>query len=948
MTITQFGRFRVDLHRRELLADGQSLSLGSRALDLLIVLLEARGKLVTKDELMSRVWPGTVVEENALQAQVSTIRKALGQDRDFIRTSARRGYRFVAEVTTPARQDETPSDPGATLVGQFRESPPPTNLPASLSALVGREAQLSDVADLVAAHRLVTLGGAGGIGKTRLSVELGRRLLPKFADGVWIAELGPLSDPEFVLPTIATVFGVAGGPASFERLAAALASKHLLLLLDNCEHVIDAAARSAEALLQAGATLQVIATSQEPLRVEGECVHRVPALDVPAEGTYDTEDVLQHSAVRLFVVRAREAEPRFSLDARSGAAVATICRRLDGIPLAIELAAARAAALGVEGLASRLDDRFRLLTDGRRTALTRHQTLRATLDWSHELLPEPERVVMRRIAVFAGGFTAEAASSVAASREISASEVVRGLANLVTKSLVTSDVGSATANYRLLETTRAYALAKLVESGELDQVARRHAEYFRDLLEQTKTELRKHPTPERLADYRRWIDDVRAALDWSFSPDGDAMVGVALTVGSECLWFGLSLMDEWRRRVACALSRLCPGVSARREMQLFAALGRALYYTNGPGPDVCAAWTDVLALAERLDDTEYRLNALWGLWRYRIINGECQAALALARKFANLPPDKVDATDLLFGERLLATSLFVLGDLSNARRHLEHVLNPHPAPIRRPRVIRFQLDLAVRTRAILARILWLQGFPDQAMRITQDNVEDARAIDHVITVCSALDAASVVALAVGDLATAERWVATLLQLSATHALGFWQGWAHTFEGQLLIKRGDVALGVRRLRTGLDELTEAKFVQHRPMPLGALAEGLARVGEVAQALLVINEALAHCERTAETWSMAELLRIRGGLVFLDGTPKAVVMAEDLYKQGLDWARRQGALSWELRCAISLAQLWHEQQRTKEARELLLAVYNRFTEGFETADLKIAKALLVSLQ
>jgi hypothetical protein len=265
---------------------------------------------------------------------------------------------------------------------------------------------------------------------------------------------------------------------------------------------------------------------------------------------------------------------------------------------------------------------------------------------------------------------------VAASGEISAPEIVRGLANLVTKFLVTSDAGSATANYRLLETTRAYALEKLVESGELDQVARRHAEYFRDLFEQTKTELRKYPTTERLADYRRWIDDVRAALDWSFSPGGDAMVGVALTVGSECLWFGLSLMDEWRRRVACALSRLCPGVSARREMQLFAARGRALYYTNGPGPDVCAAWTDVLALAERLDDTEYRLNALWGLWRYRIINGECQAALALAQKFANLPPDKVDATDILFGERLLATSLFVLGDLSNARRHLEHVLNP--------------------------------------------------------------------------------------------------------------------------------------------------------------------------------------------------------------------------------------------------------------------------------
>jgi predicted ATPase/DNA-binding winged helix-turn-helix (wHTH) protein len=946
----QFRRFRVDLHRRELLASGVAVHIGSRALDILIVLIEARGELVTKDELMSRVWPGTVVEENALQAQISAIRKALGEDRDLIKTNARRGYRFVAEITIPAGQDETSSDSDAALVAQFRASPPPTNLPASISDLVGREAQLSHVADLVAAHRLVTLGGAGGIGKTRLGIELGRCLLPKFADGVWIAELGSLSDPELVLPTIATVLGLAGGSASLERLAAALASKHLLLLLDNCEHVIDAAARSTEALLQAGAALQVIATSREPLRVEGECVHRVPALDVPREGTDDTEDMLRYSAVRLFVGRAREAEARFSLDARSGTAVATICRRLDGIPLAIELAAARAAALGVEGLASRLDDRFRLLTDGRRTALTRHQTLRATLDWSFELLPKPERLVMRRIAVFAGGFTAEAASSVAASGEIAASEVVLGLANLVTKSLVTSDVASTTTNYRLLETTRAYALEKLTESCELDQVARRHAEYFRDLFEQAETEQRTHPTAERLAHYRRWIDDVRAALDWSFSPGGDAMIGVALTVTSERLWFGLSLMDEWRRRVECALSRLRPGVSegTRREMQLYAALGRALYYTNGPGPEVCAAWTDVLAVAERLDDTEYRLNALWGLWRYRIINGECRAALALAQRFSNLPPDQADTTDLLFGERLLATSLFVLGDLSNARRHLEHVLNPYPAPIRRPRDIRFQLDLPVSTRATLARILWLQGFPDQAMRMAQDNVEDARAIDHVITVCNALDAASMVALAVGDLATAERWGAMLLERSARHALGFWQGWGHIFEGQLLIKRGDVALGVRCLRTGHDELREARFILRRPALLGMLAEGLAGVGQVAQAVLAIDEALAHCERTDERWSMAELLRIRGGLVLLDGTRKAAVMAEDFYRQGVDWARRQGALSWELRCATSLAQLWHERRRTKEAHELLSPVYDRFIEGFETADLKTAKALLDSLQ
>jgi predicted ATPase len=254
----------------------------------------------------------------------------------------------------------------------------------------------------------------------------------------------------------------------------------------------------------------------------------------------------------------------------------------------------------------------------------------------------------------------------------------------------------------------------------------------------------------------------------------------------------------------------------------------------------------------------------------------------------------------------------------------------------------------VHGRAILALILWLQGFPDQAMRTAKDNVEDARAVNHVIAVCIALSAAATVAVAVGDLATAEHWVAMLLERSAKHALRFWQAFGHGLEGQRLIGRGDVVAGVRCLRTALDELHNAGFVLHRLRALGALAEGLASVGQVPQALVAIDEALAQCDRTDERWNMAELLRIKGELLLLEGTHEATAAAEDHFLQALDWARRQGALSWELRCATSLARAKHEQQRTGEARELLSAVYDRFTEGFDTADLKTAKALLSSLQ
>jgi predicted ATPase/DNA-binding winged helix-turn-helix (wHTH) protein len=480
-----FGRFRLMLHSRELLVDGSPVPIGNRAIDVLIALIDACGELVTKDELLSRVWPNTTVEENNLQFQISTLRKALGADRDFIKTVCGRGYRFVAEITVErraTRPDEasTAVDRSAAPVVRLVDLPPPGALPAPSSELVGRDAQLSDVAALVAANRLVTLVGAGGIGKTRLALELARRQLTKFEDGVRIAELGPLSDPGLVLPTIAAALELSDAGASPASLAAALGPRRPLLVLDNCEHVIDAVAAITEALLYANPSLQVIATSREPLRAEGEWVYRVPPLDVPPEGVEAVEDVLQHSAAKLFMARTSAAQPVALLDRRVGAAVAKICRQLDGVPLAIELAAASAAALGVEGLASRLDDRLSLLTNGRRTAPTRHQTLRATLDWSYELLSEPERAVMRRLAVFADEFTMEAAGAVASGRDVTAADVVRCLAGLVSKSLVASDVGGPVPHYRLLKTMRAYAMERLAESGEVEAVSKRHAGFRPD------------------------------------------------------------------------------------------------------------------------------------------------------------------------------------------------------------------------------------------------------------------------------------------------------------------------------------------------------------------------------------------------------------------------------------------------------------------------------------
>ncbi len=947
----EFGRFRVLPHRRELVADGRPLALGGRAFDVLMVLIEAAGAVVGKDALMNQVWPDRVVEENSLQAQISALRRAFGADRDLIRTIAGRGYQFSGEIRAAPAGPDAQESPEALQSGATR-SRPPTNLPEPVSELIGRDAELDEILCLTASHRLVTLTGAGGIGKTRLGFEAARQLLPRFADGVWAVELAPLADPELVPVTVATALGLelASGVASPQSVANALRSKHLLLMLDNCEHVLDAAARLAEALLRANPAAHVVATSREPLRVEGEWIYPVQPLAVPTQDSLKSDDPLRYGAVRLFIERAHATEPHFSPDTHSLITITEICQHLDGIPLAIELASARAAALGVGGIAAGLDDRFRLLAGGRRTAMARHQTMRATLDWSYELLTEPERMVLRRLAIFAGSFTLQAVRAIAADDESAELDVVDCVISLVAKSLVTADAGGAVIRYRLLETTRAYALEKLAEAGEFDAAARRHAGRYLDIFERAAGEAETRPIDEWLADYGPRLDNVRAALDWAFSLGGDASVGVALTAAAVPLWMHLSLMEECRGGVERALAAIAAGAGrdARREMQLHTALAASLMYTRGAVSEVGAVGTKALEIAESLGNAEYQLRSLWGLWSFHISGGHQCVALTLAQRFCALAAKRSDPNDRLIGERMIGTSQYYLGDLLSARRHLERVLGHYVAPAQKSQIVRFEGggDRWAATRSFLARILWLQGLPDQAVRTAESSVAEARATDHAISLGGALAvAACPIALWVGDLAAAEHYVEVLLDHSTRHALARWRVFGRCYQGVLVIQRGDVNTGLRLLRAAFAEPAAAGSVPRLFTFL--MAEALGRAGQIADGLAAIEEAIVRSERSEERWTTAELLRIKGELLLLQDAPGAVAAAEDQFRQALDWGRRQGALSWELRAATSLARLVSDQGRAADATALLQPVYDRFTEGFATADLKAAKALLDDL-
>jgi predicted ATPase len=509
------------------------------------------------------------------------------------------------------------------------------------------------------------------------------------------------------------------------------------------------------------------------------------------------------------------------------------------------------------------------------------------------------------------------------------------------------EVGSVIAHYRLHETTRAYALEKLDENGEFDQVARRHANYYQDLFDSAEIELDTLPPAVWLVRYGHQIGQVRAALDWAFSPTGDAKVGAALTVAAIPLWVHLSLTEECRGRVERAISGPAESRDVRRNMQLQAALGAALFLTKGSCPEMVAAWTAALKIAEVLDDADYRLRALWGLYVDCITSGRYPAALAAAERFCTFAAKTTDPADGAIGDRLVGTALLALGDLEGARRHVERMLGRYVA--RRSHIIRFQFDQRLLAHSFHSLILWLQGFADQAMHSVESQVVDARASGHPRSVSTALlQSACPVALLVGDLSLAERYIKEVMDHSARHVAEIWNLVGRCFAGVLLVKRGDIGAGLELLRSALARKPQSVFaILHTPF-LAEMADALGRDGKAAEGLSIIDEALARSERDEERWCVAELLRIKGELILREGAPRAATAAQEHFLQSLDWARRQGALSWELRTSTSLARLQHDQGRIPEARSLLQSVYDRFSEGFETADLKTAKAYLNSLQ
>ena len=532
-----------------------------------------------------------------------------------------------------------------------------------------------------------------------------------------------------------------------DGLTAWLRDKQALIILDNCEHVIGAAAALAEEIIRSVPEIRILATSREPLRAVGEWRHRLAPLSFPSEAAdLDANSALQFPAIQLFHERASASVDEFVLDEGDIPALAEICRRLDGVPLALELAAAHVGVLGIRGLAERLDDRFALLIQGRRTALPRHQTLRATLDWSYKLLPDAEQVVLRRLAVFRGEFTMGAAAAVAAEANIAPDDVVNGIANLVDKSLVVADIGGATTYYHLLELTRSYAQEQLHDSGESDNVSRLHAEYFHHVFVGSEAGSRARSKQEWVAGYGRHIGNLRAALDWTFSPDGDTALRVALAAAATDFWIAMSLLSECCDWGTKAVEQLGAGAGSRDEMKLQCGLGKALTYSRGMGGDAKRAITRALTLAKELGDSEYQLRGTYTLWLFALRVVELGQCLALARACGTLAETMQDASAKAMADFALGQTQYYLGQHVAAAANLARARAIYPLDTRGGDPIRLGADLLTCSSSYQAVTFWSRGLVDQAYRAGRDAIRQAREINHAVSLCTALAAPSSILL----------------------------------------------------------------------------------------------------------------------------------------------------------------------------------------------------------
>jgi predicted ATPase/class 3 adenylate cyclase len=833
----------------------------------------------------------------------------------------------------------------------------PTNLPDEPTAFIGRESEVAAVSELLhrPTVRLVTLTGPGGTGKTRLALRISSMLLGDFDSGVFFTSLGSVANPALVASSIAQALALREivGRSPQETVSEFLDDKHLLLVLDNFEHLLEASSLVA-ALLDSCPSLHILVTSRSPLRLAREREFMVPPLSIPDIHRLPPLDELsRYEAVALFVDRAQAVGAGLAVTVENARDIVEVCRRLDGLPLAIELAAARVKIFPPRALVGRLSSTLQLLAGGPHDLPARQRTLRGAIDWSYGLLTEGEKTLFARLSVFSGGCTLEAAEAICDADHDFPVNALDGISSLIEKSLL-RQVGEDEARFLMLETIREYSLERLTSSGEADSLRRRHAEFFLELARSDEQEAEAQPATVWVGHLQNERDNLRAALRWVIDDEPERArapeESVPYYLAAARVAQRIHAHEEAVELLAKALALLEKSPESRerdeRELTLRTALGLSLVTIGGS-----YASSDAIEAYERARTLCARLG--------RPSSPPILRALALAFVFRGRIPEAHDLGEQLLSAAqrdpapmllveahyLLGVTSFWLGEFARARVHLDQALASYDPARYRTHSIWYAWDPGVVCYVRSGLVLWFLGYPDQARQKTREGLALAETLSHPLTLAYALNFAAWLASYLGDVEATHEYGESLVALSRDAHLDYWARMGAIFLGYVRTKRGGADAGVAQMREAIAGFKVKGEYHHLSYALGLVAEGCSQTGRVYDGLDAVAEGLLMADRTAEHFWDAELHRLRGELLQVHGAEAVEVEAS--FSQALAISQRQNARSLELRASMSLARLWQHESRQDEALHMLATMYSWFTEGLDTADLREARTLLDKL-
>ncbi len=933
-----FGPFRFVRARRSLTRDGIPVAIGGRALDILGVLVERAGRIVSARELMELVWQGVTVEDANLRTQLTALRKALGEGSDgtrYIVNVPSQGYIFVASLRHDDSTVGAPTSPSM-------EARKATAIPLLPRVMVGRDDVVKKLSSTLAARRFVTLVGTGGIGKTTVAIAVARAIDDSDEQtDVCFVDLQSITNPADVSSFIASALGCVVPVVSPEQaLVTFLSGRRTCLVLDNCEHIIDAIAPLAEQLIRDVRALSILATSREALRVAGENVFLLPPLAVPEGGPISASRALMSPAVQLFMERAVAGGFQGGLNDIDAPLVSDICRRLDGVALAIELAASRVGFYGIRGTAELLNAGGALHLHGKRSSSPRHQTLEALLSWSIDLLSHDEQITLYRLGVFASSFTFEAASAVLHEGMGNASHVREVINGLVDKSLVLTTHDEGAVNYRLLDVTRSYALEKLRSRGEEAHFTVRLGRYLTNRLSRGAVDEIGRCSIEKSAHH---IANIHSLLAWCFSKEGDRELGVELATVAAPLLIALSQFSDCQRWCSQALAKLSfEEKGGPRHLTLLEALAKSCMYTRNGSQEARVLIQDALDLSRTLHDERCQLNLLADLNIFLTRQGKFDEALNIAEQSYAVAATIGGKAEKTLAEWMLSASYHLAGDQSAALRHWEigrELANSIP-PIR--------LDLFHEARAgfASARSLWLAGFPDQALLAARRAISESAKHQDNISFCATLVYATPVLFWWGKHDEAARNVELAEAQAAKQGLRSFKALALALKGEMMVRSGTAALSVPILKEAVDIMHGERYEIASSSASAVLAMALFLSGRCEEAHAVVDAAIYAAERRSEKLWMPDLLLVKARV--FDGQDRPDLdAAETFYMRSMEHARQQSALSLELRAAIPMARMLSGIGQRLRASKMLGGIYSHFTEGFESRNLVEARELLDDL-